>query len=559
MRFNLVTEPWVRCSMLTGEVRELSLAEVFETANRIRRLAGELPTQDYAVLRVLLAIAYRAMPEVDPVDTVTYWRRVWEDPGLFRRLMADYLAEVAARFDLFDPVQPFMQVADLHTASGKYDGVARLIADVPSGHQYFTTRAGAGLDSLGFAEAARWLIHTQAFDPSGIKSGAVGDDRVKGGRGYPIGTGWAGKTGGIYFEGDSLRETLLLNLDMRLVAAEGSGDDLPVWERPPLAPAVEPRPRGWRPQAVDVMTWPSRRVRLFPSEGRVTRVLVSNGDPLAPQNMTADPLTAMRYSKPQSTKFKESVHMPREHDAERMVWSGIGSMLVQRETTAADKDGNVMVMPAPIATWVSRLVDVGAVDGDRMLNARLVGVQYGTQSSIIESVMDDSLAVHLGLLAEAAGPVAAVAETAAAETANAIWALGGFAGDLVRAAGGDPATVRDAERQAAFFDVDGPYRAWVTSLTGRENPDEARETWNGIARSVLRRRSDRLIDLAAPAAVIGRLTAEGKLLSVATAERWFMAALRKHLPFRSDERAEGTPGTDETLDREEGMASGRTR
>src|SRR5699024_2697574 len=60
-------------------------------------------------------------------------------------------------------------------------------------------------------EAARWLVHCMAFDISGIKSGAVGDPRVKGGKGYPIGIGWSGWLGGLYFEGDTLFQTLMLN------------------------------------------------------------------------------------------------------------------------------------------------------------------------------------------------------------------------------------------------------------------------------------------------------------------------------------------------------------
>ncbi|NYN06610.1 type I-E CRISPR-associated protein Cse1/CasA, partial [Salmonella enterica subsp. enterica serovar Typhimurium] len=68
-----------------------------------------------------------------------------------------------------------------------------------------------GRSKLSFAEAARWLVHTQAYDYSGIKPGVEGDPRVKGGKGYPIGTGWSGMTGGTVIRGTTLLETLLLN------------------------------------------------------------------------------------------------------------------------------------------------------------------------------------------------------------------------------------------------------------------------------------------------------------------------------------------------------------
>src|SRR5947199_72580 len=118
--------------------------------------------------------------------------------------------------------------------------LSKLISDVPNGAPMFTTRIGGDL-SVPYAEAARWLVHCQAFDPSGIKAGAVGDDRVKGGKGYPIGVAWSGLLGGVLLEGRTLKETLLLNLiaaDFD-VCGRDPAVDLPVWERPPVTAAEE--------------------------------------------------------------------------------------------------------------------------------------------------------------------------------------------------------------------------------------------------------------------------------------------------------------------------------
>ena len=69
----------------------------------------------------------------------------------------------------------------------------------------------AGISSISVAEAAQMVVHVMAYDYSGIKSGAVGDPRVKGGKGYPTGIGWAGWLGGTLLKGANLKETLLLN------------------------------------------------------------------------------------------------------------------------------------------------------------------------------------------------------------------------------------------------------------------------------------------------------------------------------------------------------------
>jgi CRISPR system Cascade subunit CasA len=204
----------------------------------LRTIACELATQTFAILRLALAVLHRA---TDGPPGQAAWQALWRDTRLPLTDIADYLDIVRDRFDLLHPRQPFYQVADLRPGKATAFGLERLIADVPNGLPFLTTRAGPGLASIPPGEAARWLVHCQAFDPSGIKTGAVGDPRVKGGRGYPIGVACVGALGGVHLEGATLRETLLLNL---LPVAPGwqraDNRDLPVWERPPQVAAEEP-------------------------------------------------------------------------------------------------------------------------------------------------------------------------------------------------------------------------------------------------------------------------------------------------------------------------------
>ena len=194
-----------------------------------------------------------------------------------------YLDRHRERFDLLHPETPFFQVAELHTSKGEYTSLDRLVADVPNGNRFFTMRAH-GVRRLGFAEAARWLVHAQAFDTSGIKSGAVGDARVKGGRGYPQGVAWAGNLGGVMVQAANLRESLLLNL----VATEydhirADDKDAPAWRHTPTGPGpLKPVEAVYRPHGVrDLYTWQSRRVRLHFDADGVYGVLLAYGIPSA--------------------------------------------------------------------------------------------------------------------------------------------------------------------------------------------------------------------------------------------------------------------------------------
>lgn len=302
-------------------VRDVSLRECFAEAHVIRALAGEVATQDAAILRLLLAILHRSVADL-PEYAVDVWRGLWAAPTLPLVAIDQYLDRVEGRFNLFDDVAPFLQVADLSAA--KTSGLVKLVADVPDGAPFFTTRAGVELESLSLSEAARWLVHVQAFDPSGIKTGMQGDPRVKGGKGYPIGTGWVGRCGLIIAEGVTLKDTLLLNL----VLGTGESDaepDLPVWERKPLGPGPEhrhPEPLG----PIDLLTWPARRVRLVRSPdqpGRVIDVLLGNGDRLEVANRhRLEFMSGWRRSRNQEKTHGVPTYMPRGHDPSRRLWRG---------------------------------------------------------------------------------------------------------------------------------------------------------------------------------------------------------------------------------------------
>ena len=76
--FNLVDEPWICVRDLDGATREVSLLELFEQASSIKCLANDLPTQDFAILRVLLAVLQRAIsPTLDDDDVPA---EVWGAP-----------------------------------------------------------------------------------------------------------------------------------------------------------------------------------------------------------------------------------------------------------------------------------------------------------------------------------------------------------------------------------------------------------------------------------------------------------------------------------------------
>lgn len=51
--FNLMDEPWISVRTPDNGVTEVSIREAFHRATEFRGLAGEIPTQEAAVLRLL--------------------------------------------------------------------------------------------------------------------------------------------------------------------------------------------------------------------------------------------------------------------------------------------------------------------------------------------------------------------------------------------------------------------------------------------------------------------------------------------------------------------------
>lgn len=527
LSFDLTSRPWIGVLRCDGSEDELSLSQVFAQCGELRRVVGGLATQEFALVRLLLAVAHDALD--GPAD-IEEWADLWGDPDCFAPVQA-YLEEHRQRFDLLHPRTPFFQSAGLRTARDEVFSLNRIVADVPAGEPFFTTRM-PDVRRLSFAEAARWVVHVHAYDTSGIKTGMAGDGRVKGGKVYPLGTGWAGGLGGVFAEGATLRETLLLNL----VAADTDAldfvsDDRPAWRREPCGPGSGGRSAtGVR----DLYTWQSRRVRLHYDTDGVHGVVLGYGDPLVSRNMhRLEPMTPWRRSPAQEKKLGQArVYLPLEHDPARSAWRGIAALVADRLEETGGSEGASRLRPR-ILDWVARLVTERHLPLHSLVRARVVGVSYGTQQSVIDEVVDDRLVMPVVLLHQY-NPVYARQAIAAAEDADrAVRVVGDLAADLARAAGREQEGPKSAALAEGFDALDHLYRTWLSAMAGAPDPFEHRRTWQREVRQTVSRLGDRLIAAAGDVAFEGRTYADSKgsshWLNSGLADVWFRGRLSKAL------------------------------
>ena len=550
--FNLLDEPWIPVRLLDGTIADVGLLELLRRTTDIADLACELPTQSIAIQRLVLAVAYRVATPRDTRD----WVRQWED-GAPTEQMIEYLERWRDRFYLFGGRFPFMQVADLRTAKDSVSGLEKLIADVPNGEQFFTTRHGRALACIPPSEAARWLVHAQAYDPSGIRSGAVGDSQVKGGKGYPIGPSWCGHLGLVWLKGKDLDETLVLNLIPADAAGLRGVESSTEWGACSWE-AAEPEnavrgdyslldPSG-TPRDVSIprlLTWHSRRIRLVGDSSGVTGVVLAQGDKLAPQEMRLyEPQSLWRYSTPQSKKFKTDVYMPRKFEAGRALWRNLpGTLPTVTTVQGVDKQPKQEFLPSATLSFHYQL-DNALIEATypKVMRIQAVGVTYGPQEATFDDIYSDELTLSVAVMRVEREDLSAEIDRQVRLTEEVARDVGTLAANLARAAGesGDGAGdgARDRAKELFFSAVDSDFRTWLTQVDGHESARDVGRRWERTLRQHATDIQTELVRGASSSAIIGRDTGRG-YMNVGIAENYFRSALNKRLPVRNTNQ-EGT-------------------
>ena len=499
--FNLIYEPWVKVLNMKGGEEEVSLLDFYKRAHEFKTLAGELPTQDIAVLRLLLAILYAVFTRVDTDgnaagitstdEALERWKRLW-GMGIFPyQAIEQYLRYYEERFYLFHPKTPFYQVAGLTTRDKTINPIAQVVADVPSRieRRFFTTKCGNSAQQLSFAEAARWLINLQAWDYAGKKASTIGGSPNGGG------TGWLGKLGVVYAKQKNMFETLLLN--MILLDRDGQllATATPIWEREPkTVTKLDLRPNGY----IELLTWQSRRIQLFKENDAVIGVLSSYGDVFDKENTFVEQMSGWHKS---TEKKASDKYIPNLHSSSRSMWRDLESMLPQ---TDGSVEGNV----APgIVTWMAVLKTYGCINFDRV-NINAVGSEYGAMQGVVNEIIADSLSLNVNILTNLGKPWLIRIFDNIKITDQCVWQLGTLAYELAAASGNDDTSskkgISATAREQAYFSLDIPFRNWLARINPEtDEMDKRMFAWLEQMKKIILRQGERLVQNAGEKAFTG--------------------------------------------------------
>ena len=506
MEFNLLDEPWIRVMTEDCTVVERSLMQVLLNSHRYQRLAGELPTQDVALLRLLLAILqtvfYRVDPEGedDPIEdraaAIRRWQALWNAGCFPVQPIRTYLETWKDRFWLFHPEHPFYQVPA--AAVGTKFKASKLNGELSeSAHKMrlFPLRDGEEKETLSYAEAARWLVTLIGFDDSASTKKETG-----------TGTGWLGDRVNVYAIGENLFETLMLNLvflkDGRYVWAE----NIPAWEQPTVTTAKK-REIPLPDNQAELLTLQSRRLILSREENRVTGFSSTGGDFFGKEgraNAFSEQMTLWRAGKTPKNAVPQFVPAP--VDPWRQMWRDFEVILGRREDTH---------IPGVVA-WLTELRRKNVIPR-KYVHIASVGVTYDSKKGSIADIISDHLDFQMSLL-DAAGELWIVLVGGEIHLIDKVArALGALAEGLYLAQGGqlDGAgkkarqSQRDEGMRLLYAAVDLPFREWLAHIGAQHGAAEntraqEQQCWRNIVFRIADNLGREMVRDAGTAAFTGR-------------------------------------------------------
>ena len=524
-QFNLLYEPWITIRKKDSSRKEVSILGVFKEAHEFLALSGELPAQDTAILRILLAILHSVFNKfAEPYSALDKWAELWSAKQFPYEEIEQYLKGYEDRFYLIHPQAPFFQIPGLDTQAhfGPFN-MAKLNGEVSeSDHKarLFQHRSGDEKVTLSFAEAARWLLYFNAYAETFGKLEAKGK---KGKSDLSVGVGWLGKLGLITALGDSLFETLMLNFVLLDESGALWDRGRPIWEKPVCfkernAIAI---PRN----QAELLTLQSRRVLLENNGERVTAYRFISGDIFPKEESFSETMTAWKFTKQPGDKTER--YRPKTFQQSVQLWRDFASLVSQNESAR---------MPG-VVQWLKRLVEEKDENGDRLLPVdfkyfrfQTSSILYGTMQAVIADVFSDSISFNSELLSDLHRDWIPRIIDELETTENLVRHVGILAQNIAKAAGNKYghaerehglAQRHDASSQA-YYRLDQPFRKWLESIepkienTGKMMDDKCGEWW-GESQSIVRSLGKEIVSNCSPQALTGR-----NGLSAPQAFNWFL-------------------------------------
>lgn len=537
IEFNLLDEKWILVRKSDCTVDELSLTDALLKSHEYVELAGELPTQNVSILRLILAVLHtvfsRYSPQGEPAplydsDDAEYrWKELWNAGRLPEKPIKEYLASVHDRFWLFHPERPFYQteaakIGTEYTAS-KLNGA---VSESGNKIRLFCGCTGVQKSELSYSEAARWLLYVNNYDDTSSKPK---------GKNLPSpGAGWLGKLGLITIRGNNLFETLVYNLILlnhKRNFSEVWGPECPAWE--PDVPNTAERAEIPMPDNLsELYTLQSRRLWLNRDDNeKVIGYNLLGGDFFEKMDAFIEPMTV--WSKVKGNERAGEKFQPRRHDSSVQMW---------REFSYAFETAEGSHIPG-VVLWTKYIKQM-LPESRKLISFSIASVQYGDKDFFVNDVFSDSLTFHTDLITEIGEHWRAKITEEIEKCKKSAAALRDLAKDIELAAGSAEDTVLkravvERAREQYYYEIDLPFRNWLERIDPNweivsEQEEQALREWHETAKRIALRIGQELVESAGTAAIVGRAVKDKndkeRYYSAPDAYRYFKVKLNEIYP-----------------------------
>lgn len=551
-RYNLLDEPWIEViSNQDGKQKEVSLLELFRHAETYKCLAGEMETQNFAVLRFLLAIVQtvfsrfdsegapyeflevddqmRQIEDVDEDDADDYakaleatWKRLWQ-AGHFPEIVCQYLEKWRDHFYLYDDKYPFFQVTEQEIKAylpekkptpvgGKT--INRLISESANKKNvslFSPVAESCNKNYMETSELARWLIMAQGY--IGVPDKASLVDKAKK---QTTSHGWLFDLGGLYLEGATLYETLMLNyIAVHSESKHEFHKQLPCWE----FSGKENVDKIINEERIDNLAqlytnW-SRAIYINPEQKKEdTKIQTVKLPAIEHQNNFLEPMTIWQYNK--KGKYRDKF-MPKIYQPGQAMWRSFG--LISLRTSAK----NHQHCPEILHHYELINQDIG----NRWIGIRAVGMRPDNNKSSYmpaDEIVDELLLNDL-ILADTSdtGWIFRINETVDM-TKKIAGIYRGFLLDIAKIRNLNMDINKageifvDSGTESLFQALNEPFRNWLARLTPEDSKDEKIAEWYEVLKKITEDQVQMVIRQATPRDYIGIADKDGgHMVNIVTA------------------------------------------
>lgn len=475
MGFNLIDDPWILARDIKDDVQMLSLKELLLSSENLLELEGETAAQNFAILRLLVAINLAVMYRYDingqearlesEDQAWKRWEQVWESGKLQKEAISSYLDSVKESFWLDGEGRRFMQ-AEIATTGTSYKS-SKLTGDLSESNnklRLFQLRNGEAKELLSLDAAARWLLNLNGFDDTSAKASSAYRSLPQEQRLSP-GAGWLGKLGLIYVKGGNLFETIMLNTILLKDGRKLWSSVTPYWEQANQDVSERRKLAKIPDDLAAVLTLPSRRLWLtFNNNHKVDGYYLIGGDFFDRTNAFTEQFTLWKKADPKKKDSNEFV--PRRHQASRQFWR-------EFQFFASPTKSGEMKQPGVIE-WIRRLKANELLANDMPVEICAPTVTYGDKDFFVTDVSSQSIRIFPVVLAEEDSEWRELIQSEIEKIDQMAFAAGVFAKNISLASGASPDIASDEFNRAQeklYGQLDQPFLEWVAGI----DPDQIEE------------------------------------------------------------------------------------